>query len=100
MNLRAGSGRRAISHHIEQWSSPTFELVSDRPVPTGIDGEAIVLDPPLRFRILPGALRVRIAPKHPGASPSALEPDSPLETIGVLMRIAFGSPVGDGLPTD
>ena len=34
------------------------------------------LDPPLRFSIRPGALRVRIARKHPGASPSALEPDT------------------------
>jgi len=33
---------------------------------------------PCGFASSPGYLRVRIAPKHPGASPSALEPDSPL----------------------
>ena len=30
----------------------------------GIDGEALELDPPLRFRTKPQALRVRIAPQH------------------------------------
>ena len=45
------------------------------PVPAGIDGEALSLDPPLRFRIRPGVLRVRIAREHPGASPSAMAPE-------------------------
>ena len=85
-----GDGGHAPLPGIQQWSSPTFELASDRPVPAGIDGEATVLDPPLRFRIRTGALRVRIAPKHPGASPSALEPDSLPQTIGVLAKFAFG----------
>ena len=58
-----------------EWTAPTFEVDSDEPVPAGIDGEALKLDPPLRFRIRPGVLRVRIAPAHPGASPSALAPD-------------------------
>ena len=61
----------------------------------GIDGEATHLDPPLRFRIRPGALRVRIAPQHPGASPSALEPDQPWRTIGVLTTLLI-----HGGPTD
>lgn len=87
---RRGDGGRASAHGMQQWSSPTFEIGSDGPVPAGIDGEATVLDPPLRFRILTGALRVRIAPDHPGASPSALEPDSPLQTIGALTKLALG----------
>jgi hypothetical protein len=36
------------------------------------------------------ALRVRIAPSHPGASPSAVEPDSPWETLGALVKVALG----------
>jgi diacylglycerol kinase family enzyme len=72
---------------LEQWIAPTFEVASGSPVAAGIDGEAIHLDPPLRFRIRPGALRVRIAPQHPGASPSALEPDHPWRTIGVLTSL-------------
>ena len=43
-----------------------FEIDADQPVPAGIDGEALVLDPPLRFRIRPGVLRVRIARTAPG----------------------------------
>ncbi|HEY1776353.1 MAG TPA: diacylglycerol kinase family protein [Solirubrobacteraceae bacterium] len=90
-----GPGRgRSRPHEIHQWSSPTFEITSDRPVPAGIDGEATHLEPPLRFRILPAALQVRIAPTHPGASPSAIEPDSPLQALGALMKLALGRPLG------
>ena len=52
-----------------EWSTPEFEVDADGPVAAGIDGEALKVDPPLRFRIRPGVLRVRIAPAHPGASP-------------------------------
>ena len=38
----------------------------------GIDGEAVDLEGPLHFAIRPEALRVRISPRHPGASPAAL----------------------------
>ena len=86
-------GRPSHARGMQQWSSPTFEIGSDEPVPAGIDGEATVLDPPLRFRIMTGVLRVRIAPTHPGASPSAIEPDSPLQTIGALTNFALGRAV-------
>src|SRR5207248_2662334 len=68
-----GSRRRRLA--MRQWTTPAFEIEADGPVAAGIDGEATVLDPPLRFTIRPGALRVRVAPAHPGASPSALHPD-------------------------
>ncbi len=74
----------------EQWTDPSFELDSSAPVPAGVDGEALTLEPPLRFRSRPGALRVRIAPQHPGASPSAIEPDSLPATIGALARFVVG----------
>ena len=35
---------------VQQWSAPSFEVRSDGPVAAGIDGEALKLDPPLRFR--------------------------------------------------
>jgi hypothetical protein len=41
------------------------------PVHAGVDGEAVDLSPPLRFAIRLTAPRVRISPRHPGASPSA-----------------------------
>jgi diacylglycerol kinase family enzyme len=74
---------------LEQWSDEVFEVNSDKPVPAGIDGEALVLDPPLRFRSRPGALRVCIASKHPGASPSAIMPNSLWEAIRSLTGFAL-----------
>jgi diacylglycerol kinase family enzyme len=85
-----GTGTRATPLAMQQWADGTFEIESAGPVPAGIDGEAMVLDPPLRFRTLPGALRVRIAPKHSGASPSALLPDSAWQTVAALVKLAFG----------
>jgi diacylglycerol kinase family enzyme len=54
------------------WSAPRLEVSAPGPVHAGIDGEAVDLDPPLRFASRPASLRVRISPGHPGASPSAL----------------------------
>ena len=75
-----------------EWSAPEFEVDADGPVAAGIDGEAMTLDPPLRFRIKPGVLRVRIAHAHPGASPSAAIPEDALGGIRALARVAAGHP--------
>ncbi|MDX6675706.1 MAG: hypothetical protein QOH11_3124 [Solirubrobacteraceae bacterium] len=85
VNAPAGRGRAWV-----EWSAASFEVESATPVPAGIDGEAATLEPPLRFRILPGVLRVRIARGHPGASPSALEPAGMWEALRALARIAGG----------
>ncbi len=87
---RTGDRVHTSVFSIDQWADATFEVQSDGPVAAGIDGEATILDPPLRFRIRPGALRVRIAPSHPGASPSVLESDSLPGTLAALGRIAVG----------
>jgi diacylglycerol kinase family enzyme len=71
-----------------EWTAPGFEVTADHPVPAGIDGEAVKLEPPLRFRIRPGVLRVRVAPQHPGASPSATLPESLGPSLRALARIA------------
>lgn len=73
-----------------QWTVPEFRVDADGPVPLGIDGEAAVLDPPLLFRSRPRVLRVRIAPHHPGASPSAIEPVGAARAVAALVRIAAG----------
>jgi diacylglycerol kinase family enzyme len=83
--LGAGAGD---AKRVQEWSAPSFEVRSDGPVAAGIDGEALKLDPPLRFRTRPAALRVRIAPQHPGASPSATMPESPWDAIRAVARIA------------
>ena len=76
--------------HWQQWSTPAFEVTSSQPVPVGVDGEALVLDPPLRFVSRPGVLRVRLAPQHPGASPSAGLPEGLLGVLGRLLAVAAG----------
>jgi diacylglycerol kinase family enzyme len=82
-----GAAPRKLSK--QQWTATSFEIQAEEPVAAGIDGEALHLDPPLRFRVRPGALRVRIAPQHPGASPSALEPDKPWQMIQTLAGFAL-----------
>jgi diacylglycerol kinase family enzyme len=53
------------------WTAPQLEVTALAPVHAGVDGEAVNLDPPLRFATRPASLRVRISPRHSGASPSA-----------------------------
>jgi diacylglycerol kinase family enzyme len=77
-----------------QWSAASFEVGSPAPVPAGVDGEALTLEPPLRFAVNPGALRVRLAPHHPGASPSAALPEGLWDGVRATLRIAAGAHPG------
>jgi diacylglycerol kinase family enzyme len=43
-----------------EWTTSRFEVRSGGPVDIGMDGEAVVLPPPLTFTVRPGALRVRV----------------------------------------
>jgi diacylglycerol kinase family enzyme len=85
-----GEQQRLPQRPWREWSTPEFEVDADGPVAAGIDGEAVWLDPPLRFRIRPGVLRVRIAPAHPGTSPSSAMPEDFWESVCALARIAGG----------
>lgn len=85
-----GRSRRLPQRPLREWASPSFAVESDHPVPAGIDGEAVRLEPPLRFRIRPRVLRVRVAPQHPGASPSAALPDGLRHSARALVRLAVG----------
>jgi diacylglycerol kinase family enzyme len=71
------------------WSAPEFEVRSASPVEIGLDGEALVLDPPLRFASLPGALRVRL-PRSAGLSPAARAVALTTGNLGTLLRVAAG----------
>ncbi len=42
------------------WSATSLEVNAAAPIHAGLDGEAIELDPPLRFAIHPETLRVRV----------------------------------------
>ncbi|HET6870638.1 MAG TPA: diacylglycerol kinase family protein [Solirubrobacteraceae bacterium] len=83
--VQTGEGRTSPRWGKQQWTTPVFEIDADGPVAAGIDGESVQLSAPLRFRIRPGVLRARIAPHHPGASPSALEPDGPWGMVQALV---------------
>jgi diacylglycerol kinase family enzyme len=83
---RKGNHSRSM---VERWSVPSMEVEGQGPVAVGIDGEAAAFDPPLRFVMRPAALRVRIAPQHPGCSPSAGLPDGTWSGLQLLVRFAL-----------
>jgi hypothetical protein len=72
-----------------QVSVEALEVEAGARVPLGIDGEAVSLDSPLRFRSRPAALRVLIAPHHPGASPVSTAPAGLLQGIRALASLAI-----------
>jgi len=71
------------------WSIPEFEVRSGGPVEVGLDGEALVLEPPLRFASMPGALRVRL-PRGAGLAPAARAVTLTRHNLGALLRVAAG----------
>jgi diacylglycerol kinase family enzyme len=54
------AGQRDRSEAWLQWEASEFEIGAAGPIPAGVDGEALVFDPPVRLLSLPGALRVRL----------------------------------------
>ena len=83
-------GAHGPSPRLEEWTAAEFEVRAGEPVPAGVDGESLRLDPPVVFTSRPRALRVRIAPHHPGASPSASTPATPLDALRKLAAYALG----------
>jgi diacylglycerol kinase family enzyme len=75
-----------------EWSQPEFEIRSSSSVAVGLDGEALTLEPPLRFASLPGALRVRLPRHAAGVSPAAAAVSPTRDDLMVLVRIAAGRP--------
>ncbi|MGA9874810.1 MAG: diacylglycerol kinase family protein [Solirubrobacteraceae bacterium] len=71
------------------WSTRELEVRSGGPVEVGLDGEALILDPPLRFTSLPGALRVRL-PRGVGLAPAARAVALTGANLGGLLRVAVG----------
>jgi hypothetical protein len=85
-----GKGERPLQRPWREWSAPEFEVRAEGAIAAGIDGEALKLQAPLRFRIRPSVLRVRIARQHPGASPSAATPEGIRDGIHTLLGRAAG----------
>jgi len=71
------------------FSTADFEVRSKSPVEVGLDGEALVLDPPLRFTSMPGALRVRL-PSNVRLAPAARAVALTGENLSELLRVAAG----------
>jgi diacylglycerol kinase family enzyme len=55
----------------QEWTGPTFVVDSGGPVEVAVDGEAMVLEPPLLFESRPGALRVWLPRRAVRVSPAA-----------------------------
>jgi diacylglycerol kinase family enzyme len=87
------TGRLAAFRGYRAWQAEEFVVRSDRPlVEVGVDGEALLLEPPLRFRSLPGALRVRVPRDAPGAAPAAMAPKGLGRSVTALFRVLVGRP--------
>ena len=71
-----------------EWSVDSFQVDSGSPVAAGIDGESVLLEPPLRFTIAPSALRIRLPPSVPGLSPAALRSGLDASSVRELWQIA------------
>ena len=84
------AGRGSSFRGWHEWSDRAVVVESGRPVEAGIDGEAVTLDAPVRFESRPGALRVRIAPHHPGVSPAAVVRTVRRGGPRRLLRVALG----------
>jgi len=93
----SSAGRGSAYSGWHEWTAPVLEVRSGKAIDTGIDGEAVTLDSPVRLEVQPGALRVRIAPHHPGVSPARVAKAVQQGTFGHLVRVAFG-PSGERVP--
>ena len=73
------------------WSTPTFEVTSGSPIEIGLDGETMVMDPPLRLSIRPEPVRVRL-PEHAIGYSKAARAIGVHEAVRRLWRVVLGRP--------
>jgi diacylglycerol kinase family enzyme len=77
-----------------EWTTTTFEITSSGDVDVGVDGEALRLEPPIVFKIFPGALQVRIPRRAIGKSPSARAVHLlSRSVVAQLIRVSEGHPL-------
>ena len=84
------AGQLARFGGYEAWTAPELEIDADRVIAAGIDGEFSDLEPPIRFSIRAGALRVRTARHAPGASPAAKAARPDRATLAALWALVCG----------
>lgn len=91
------SGRIERFRGYRAWTAPEFVVDSADPlIDVGVDGEALRLPPPLVFRSLPGALRVRTPVDAPGVAPAATAPRGIGPAVTALFRVLAGRHPADG----
>lgn len=76
-----------------EWTAPEFEVTSSGPVEVGVDGEALTMEPPLRFSIRPGALTVRVTRAVLSRTPAPAVHVASVPTLTALWSTALGRPV-------
>jgi len=86
--LESAGQLRRFSGWLE-WAAPRFQVDSDGPVEIGVDGEPLVMDPPLLFETMPAALRVLLPPQALGQSPAARAVDR--SSLGDLVAVVRGA---------
>lgn len=86
-------GQAQRFHGLVEWSEVRFEVRSSSPVAVGLDGEALMLEPPLQFVSLPGALRVQV-PERASKGAAATSASFTRDNLRTLSRIATGHPHG------
>jgi diacylglycerol kinase family enzyme len=92
-SLEAAGRIRSFPGWLE-WTVPRFQVDSGTAVEIGIDGEALLMDPPLVFESLPGALRVRVPTHAPGYTPASASVHFTATTLADLLRTVAGRPMG------
>jgi diacylglycerol kinase family enzyme len=84
------AGRIRSFHGWLEWDAPRMRIDSGTAVEIAIDGEAMMMDPPLIFESMPGALRIRV-PRHAlGLAPAARSVQLTASSIRDLVRVAAG----------
>lgn len=72
-----------------QWTTRSFRVDADGPIAAGVDGEALLLDPPLDLAVLPRALRVRLPRTARRPKPAAVGAP-PWWSVLALVRVVRG----------
>ncbi len=86
--LPPGAAGGSNAGRYRELAVPQLTVEADGPIPAGVDGESLTFQPPLQFTVRHRALRVRIAPQHPGASPASSAPEGPFAGVQELLRLA------------
>ena len=88
------TARPELYDGFKTWSAPGFEVTSGAPIPVGLDGESLEMDPPLVFTSRPGVLRLRLPQQAIGYSPAARK--TGVRELLSLWKVVLGRPVGIG----